>query len=85
VQFCLKANRRPASDNHIRDIRIERIAQRRKYVFTVAILADAEIFEKSSTVVFARSVKALGFKEVRPSEILGLGLQGMEERRWKDI
>jgi hypothetical protein len=44
--------------------------------YAIVILVLAEIFVRSRTVVFARSVKALSFEEVTPSEILGLGLQG---------
>jgi hypothetical protein len=47
-----------------------------RYTVVIAVLAISEIFVRSRTVVFARSVKALSFEEVTPSEILGLGLQG---------
>jgi hypothetical protein len=47
-----------------------------RYAAVIAMLAIAEVFVRSRTVVFARSVKALTFEEVTPSEILGLGLQG---------
>ena len=47
-----------------------------RYGALLAILAISEVLVRSQTVAFVRSVKALTFEEVTPSEILGLGLQG---------
>jgi hypothetical protein len=47
-----------------------------RYAVVILVLAISEIFIRSRTVVFARSVKALRFEEVTPSELLGLGLRG---------